>query len=282
MTGPGRAGARTQPTAPLRCHCPGHLPSEVLLQHRQSYRSHSRLRPRKPSRPRLRESTQLREATGGHAHTSCPVASPDSSAFSHAPGSMSCGRGWPGDRAPNPVLLPASPKFAAGRRGSCMHRGRNATSGRRADTSRMQAKEGARQSRRSQGHPAPWAWVPRTSDHRGQETTSSSIGGSHACASPLAAFRPAGVPAARTCALAPHPPLDKTLRLRPQQLKPLESHQQPPAPCRERCARDGPVSSATPGAYSLFRSANSSSEGFRSGLRLGNNFFMVLGLLLRS
>lgn len=33
---------------------------------------------------------------------------------------------------------------------------------------------------------------------------------------------------------------------------------------------------------SLFLSANSSSEGFRSGLRLGSSFFMVLGLLLRS
>lgn len=32
----------------------------------------------------------------------------------------------------------------------------------------------------------------------------------------------------------------------------------------------------------LFLSANSSSDGFRSGLRLGSSFFMVLGLLLRS
>lgn len=32
----------------------------------------------------------------------------------------------------------------------------------------------------------------------------------------------------------------------------------------------------------LFLSANSSSDGFRSGLRFGSSFFMVLGLLLRS
>lgn len=32
----------------------------------------------------------------------------------------------------------------------------------------------------------------------------------------------------------------------------------------------------------LFLSANSSSDGFLSGLRLGSSFFMVLGLLLRS
>lgn len=36
------------------------------------------------------------------------------------------------------------------------------------------------------------------------------------------------------------------------------------------------------GGHSLLRTANSSSEGFRSGLRFGSSFFMVLGLLLRS
>lgn len=36
------------------------------------------------------------------------------------------------------------------------------------------------------------------------------------------------------------------------------------------------------GGHSLLRTANSSSEGLRSGLRFGSSFFMVLGLLLRS
>lgn len=58
------------------------------------------------------------------------------------------------------------------------------------------------------------------------------------------------------------------------------------------CGHAGPAVPALPrpwhewpcshGGHSLLRTANSSSEGFRSGLRFGSSFFMVLGLLLRS
>lgn len=150
------------------------------------------------------------------------------------------------------------------------------------DTWKPQGKEGARQSRQSQGYPVPLTKVPRTRDLRAQETASSSIEGkTTGVLHRQAAILLSGATAGRVRCSGSSTSSRQDIKA---QTPTAEASGKPPAPslCCERCARDRVVSAPTCGAYSLFRRANSSSEGFRSGLRLGSNFFMVLGLLLRS
>lgn len=134
---------------------------------------------------------------------------------------------------PNPAPLPAFPEFTAGQRGSDTHTGKSETSGCGAkwgcprtcgDTWCSPGQGGGRTEQVVPLH--PWPGFPEqmiTEAKRPQAVPSRGkprmclITRQLSCswASPLEGFT----------ALAPQCPLDKTLRLRPRQLTPPESHQ---------------------------------------------------------
>lgn len=158
-TGSGRRaqGQGTEPTASLRGHCPGHLPSEVLLQHRQSYRSHSSLRPQKLSAHGSGKAAQQREVAGGRAHKLSSRFSKELCLLNTVKGASPVGEAAWERRHRTQCHFRHFLSSPAGRRGSCMHTGRNATSGRRADTWRLWAKEGGQTELAVPGtlHPRP-------------------------------------------------------------------------------------------------------------------------------